>query len=219
MDGTHPLYRRSKPTPFDARKTASDTTHIDLSNVHLPSYGELNTVNEAVRLFDARAAAAVSAATGFGAVRIFPEGSSETELLEEKDYGDKAPKIYIPKAKCLAVLAYPDFFPEVHADGLRPMVSEAILAATQGWCGTFGPGVDSWWDVAGKHYNGDYDMSQMHLLQIAYCYYDELSPEAREHLITHLLALGRIHRPNLDDTLTHGGRTTKGVTSCNMTSS
>ena len=206
VNGTYPLYCREMPIPQTLGSFASDAYHIDLSNeeVHLPPYGELNTVDEAVRLFDARAAAAVSAATGFGAVRVFPEGSPETELLEEKDYGDKAPKIYIPKAKCLAALAYPDFFPEDHADDLRPKVSEAILAATQGWCGTFGPGVDSWWDVAGKHLDGDYDMSQMHLLQIAYCYYDELSPEAREHLITHLLALGRIHRPNLDDTLTHG---------------
>ncbi|MEJ7680531.1 MAG: hypothetical protein WKG06_22300 [Segetibacter sp.] len=45
-------------------------------------------------------------------------------------------------------------------------------------------------------------MSEMHLLPIAYRYYDELPSVAREHLITMLLARGRIHRPGLDDTFT-----------------
>jgi len=206
---THPYYRRSMPAHFDARIIASDTTNIDLTNVHLPPYGELNTVAEAVRLFDARAAAAVSAATGIGnGVRVFPSGNPETELLEEKDYGDKAPTIFIPTAKCLAALAYADFFPDVHADGLRPMVSEAILAANPGWCGSFGPGVDGTIDVSdlfGKHEEGNYDMSQMHLLQIAYRYYDELSLDAQEQLIRGLLARGRIRRPNQDDIFTSSG--------------
>lgn len=207
---THPYYRRYKPKPQDASLIDSDTAYIDLTNVHLPPYGDLNTVAEAVRLFDARSAAAVSAATGLQVhgVVVFP-----SELLEKKDYGDTAPEVVIPKAKCLASLAYPDFFPvvpkdlffpDIHADDLRRVVSDAILAANPGWCGTFGPGVEPT-DLLGDYYNGDYDMSQMHLLPIAYRYFDELFPAAREHLITQLLAAGRIHRVGLDDTLTHGG--------------
>lgn len=221
MGTTHPLYLRSKPTPRDPTRIASNTDYIDLRNVHLPPYGVSNPVTEAARLFDSRAAAAVSAATGLeNGVQVFPSGNSETgstELLEKKDYSDKAPTIFIPTAKCLAVLAYPDFFPDVPADffpdlpanRLREMVSEAILAASPGWCGTFGPGVDGSFDISDiigpDHYEGNYDMSQMHLLPIAYRYYDELSPEAQEKLITGLLARGTIHRPNLDDTFTSGG--------------
>ena len=167
----------------------------------------LDPVADANGLFDKRAAAAVSDAVGFfRRVRIFPSSSldnPEEVLLEFKFYGDEAQAIYIPQAKCLAAMAYPDYFPEANADYLRRMVSEAILAARPGWCGTFGPGVDPI-SVLGDHYDGDYDMSQMHLLPIAYRYYDELSPEAQEHLITQLLAAGRIHRVGLDDTLTHG---------------
>lgn len=220
MGTTHPLYLRSKPTPRDPTMFASNTDYIDLRNVHLPPLGASNPVAEAAGLFDSRAAAAVSAATGFeNGVQLFPSGNLETlpqELLEKKDFGDKAPEVIIPTAKCLAVLAYPDFFPvvpanffpDLPADRLRGMVSEAILAANPGWCGTFGPGVDSTIDVIdlfGDHEEGNYDMSQMHLLQIAYRFYDELSPEAQEHLIMDLLAKGRIRRPNLADIFTSGG--------------
>lgn len=132
----------------------------------------------------------------------------EQDLLEWKEYGLEAPAIFIPKAKCLAAMAYPDYFPEANAGYLRRLVSKAILASSPGWCGTFGPGVDGLTDVIdlfGKHHEGNYDMSEMHLLQIAYRYYDELSPEARELLIRVLLATGRIHRPNEDDIVTSGG--------------
>jgi hypothetical protein len=220
MDGTRPLYRRSKPSPQDATRIASNTDYIDLTNVHLAPYGVSNPVAAAAGLFDSRAAAAVSAGAGLeNGVRLSPSDNPETgptELLEGKDYGDKAPAIFIPKAKCLAALAYPDFFPSIpadffpnfRADRLLEMVSEAIMRATPGWCGSFGPVVDGTTDVAdvfGKHEEGNYDMSQMHLLPIAYRYYDELSPEAREHLITELLARGTIRRPNLDDIVTSGG--------------
>jgi hypothetical protein len=141
---------------------------------------------------------------------------SDKDLLEMKYYGDAGPTIYIPTAKCLAAMAYPDYFPEIDVvtdpnditagTRLRRMVSEAILAARPGWCGTFGPGVDSLYDFIGDDdpLEGNYDMSQMHLLQIAYRYYDELSPEARELLIRVLLAMGRIHRPDADDIVTSG---------------
>ena len=44
----------------------------------------------------------------------------------------------------------------------------------------------------------------MHLLPIAYRYYDQLSPAAREYLIIELLAHGRVHRPGSNDRWTHG---------------
>lgn len=207
---THPYYRRKMPVPQNLRDFASDTFHIDLSSehAHAPAYpGDPDDLSVFTSRFDARAAAAVSDGTGLGiGVRVFPAGEPPTELLEEKQYGDEAPTIYILKGKCVAVLAFADYFPNVHADGLRPLVSEAILAASPGWCGTFGPGVDSFWDFVfgDEPFEGNYDMSQMHLLQIAYRYYDELSPEARELLITVLLATGRIHRPDADDIVTSG---------------
>jgi hypothetical protein len=127
------------------------------------------------------------------------------DLLEMKWYGDAAPTIYIPRAKCLAAMAYLDYFPNTPWRGLRAMVSTAILESKPGWCGTFGPGVDAATDLLWDFPSGDYDMSQMHLLAIAYSYYDDLTPEAREHLIRGLLAGGTIHRPGLDDHFTSGG--------------
>jgi hypothetical protein len=127
---------------------------------------------------------------------------SGKDLLEMKFYGDAAPTIFVPTAKCLAAMAYLDYFPDSSATHLRAMVSEAILAARPGWCGTFGPDVGIR-DLLGDFLAGDYDMSQMHLLQIVYSYYDELSAEAREHLID-LLRAGRIHRPGLDEYFTSG---------------
>ena len=97
---------------------------------------------EARSLFDARAAAAVSAAValdgsdGWGPVRIWPAVEwwgwraqnplfEARDLLEMKWYkddheGTRAPTIYLPTAKCLPALAYLDFFPD------RPTIGEEI---------------------------------------------------------------------------------------------
>ena len=226
--GTHPYYRRNKPTPQALIDFASDTTHIDFTHAHTPTYPpEPVALSAYTSLFDARAAAAISDAAGFfGTLRVSPGDPPagkhlEDVLLEFKtfwfDSDEVAPPVLIPKGKCLALLAYPDYFPEVDVqvpgggisagEKLRRMVSAAILAARPGWCGTFGPGVDGLFDIVGDAdpLEGNYDMSQMHLLQIAYRYYDELSPEARELLIEVLLATGRIHRPDADDIVTSGG--------------
>jgi hypothetical protein len=175
------------------------------------------------QLFDARAAAAISAATGMNGIaeagppRIWPVvgrlSSSpghppappwflDKDLLELKWYDGKAPTVYLVLPKCLAVLAYADYFPDQagRGRGLRSMVSRAILAASPGWCGTFGPGADDLFSL--KSAEGNYDMTEMFLLPIAYRHYADISPAAREHLITQLLARGRIHRPRLDDTFT-----------------
>ena len=65
--------------------------------------------------------------------------------------------------------------------------------------------MDTLVDLAGDRFDGDYDMNQMHLIPLAYRYYQELSPKAREHLITVILAKGRIHRPSRPDHFTSGG--------------
>ena len=85
---------------------------------------------------------------------------------------------------------------------LRSMVSNAIMAAAPGWCGTFGPGVTG--ALSLEDSTGDYDMTQMFLLPLVYSYYSELTLAAQEKLISHLLARGRIQRPRRDDTLTSG---------------
>ncbi len=180
-------------------------------------------VTMARQLFDSRAAATISAATGLngggdaGPPRIWPVVGRlsstpghppappwflDKDLLELKWYDDKAPTVYLVRAKCLAVLAYADFFGDQpgRGEGLRSMVSRAILAASPGWCGTFGPGADDLFSLKGAE--GNYDMSEMFLLPIAYRHYADISPAARKHLITQLLARGRIHRPRVDDTFT-----------------
>ncbi|MGI8702536.1 MAG: hypothetical protein ACR2JU_15290 [Nocardioidaceae bacterium] len=218
-----PYYRRRQRAQQRATDFASGGEYVDLSAVHLAPYETGDLVGKAQASFDARAAAAVSAGVALsgvqdrGPVRIWPavqwfRGPEEPwfrarDLMELKWYGDAAPAIYLPTAKCLPALAYLDFFGDRLREGrgLRTMVSAAILAASPGWCGTFGPGIDGTFDVALKSSEGNYDMTQMRLLAMAYAYYRQLSPQAREHLIATLLARGRIHRPDLDDTFTSGG--------------
>ncbi len=190
---THPAYRRSKPVPQDAGNLAYNADYINLDHAHLEPYGESNPVDKANRLFDKRAAAAIRASAG-GLTPAPPFG----ELLEPKSYGGAAPDRFLPTARSLAVIAYPDYFPSIDDAYYHHIVSEAISAAQPGWCGTFGPGGNP----LGESGSADYDMSQMHLLQIAYRYYDELLPEAQEHLITQLLAGGNIYRPHIDDPFT-----------------
>jgi hypothetical protein len=138
-------------------------------------------------------------------VALYPQSgdSDPNALLERKNYGDSAPTIYIPTEKCLAVMAYKEYFPDAsHADQLQQLVSEAIMVASPGWCGSFAPDVD---DYGSSSYDGgNYDMTQMFLLPLVYAYYDVLTPTAREKLINLLLARGRIRRAALDDTFTNG---------------
>jgi hypothetical protein len=204
----NPYFRKARVKRFDASRIGNNTDHIDLTNVRLPAYGA--TVSDAASLFEARAAAAIRSATGkINEVSLHPSGIGDNDLLEEKKYKDKAPDIYIPRAKCLAAMAYPDYFMDAQADILRPLVSQAILASDPGWCGSFGPGVDGTFDaidiIGPDHFEGNYDMSQMHLLPIAYRYFDLLSPRAQEWLITGLLAKGTIHRVNREDIFTSEG--------------
>jgi hypothetical protein len=202
----------------------SDGSHVDLRYVHLDSYGDLNTVAEAVRRFDARTAEFVRASTGnIPKIVIFPV-ADRPELPDFPSLCGLSPEyntgvLNWPSRRCLAALAYLEFFPYDQTakgdgteknPGLRRMVSEAILASIPGYCGTFAaPAEISFLGLidllAQGDAGGNYDLAQMHLLQIAYRYYDELSPPAQEFLINVLLATGRIHRIGEDDIVTSGG--------------
>ena len=217
---TRPYYQRSLPKPQDIRLFEFD--RIDLTHQHLPTYpvpdpfGILPDLRpEANSLFDGRAAAAVVAGVGDPrSIRIEPDNArgdakgalDPLALLESKIYADVARSILMPTAKCLAVMAYADYFPDAKDNELwRLMVSQAIMKASPGWCGTFGPDVS---DHGDSTFEGNYDMTQMILLPLAYSYYDQLTPEAREKLITLLLGRGRIHRASIegaDDVFTSGG--------------
>lgn len=216
------------------------SSHIDLENVHLDSFGVIDPVGAARDQRDKRAAAAVFASVSpHLGVRLAPEirwlplgnpGPFTTRwpflvddvtnrvvkdkpgqdlhilraLLELKFYGDAAPTVWHPLAKSLGAVAYADFFPGARGDHLRALVSSALLASSPGWCGTIGPDVGTLEVIGGTPLEGNYDMNQQHLLLTSYAYFDAISPAAREHLVRQLLARGRIHRVNQNDTFTSG---------------
>jgi hypothetical protein len=203
---TRPYYTRMPPPSQDVNSFPHWVNGIDLSqDHHLPPYPIGDARPLANSLFDSRAAASVRTAVGDpGSVTLLPtKGDFDPNaLLERKPYGVSAPTILIPTPKCLAAMAYVDYFPDApKASLLRPLVSEAIMAASPGWCGTFGPDVDS---EGHQNYSGDYDMTLMFLLPLVYGFYDQLK-DVREKLITDLLNNGRIRRASLDDTIIGGG--------------
>jgi hypothetical protein len=181
---------------------------VDLSQVHLPSYptalpnGTLPDSRPAANLWlDGRAAAAISATVGVP-VALKDKAPLGNALLELKIYGLSAPGIYILTSTNLAAMAYADYFPgESSGLLLRNKVNAAVLEAFPGWCGQFGPDVDQ---LASSNYEGNYDMSEMFILPVVYNYYNELTPAAREMIITPLLARGCIRRASESDTYTSG---------------
>ena len=205
----HPYYRRRPPVHDKTEKDFNSTCAIDLSAVMLPSFpdnpGDLAAYN---RLFDARAAAIVHrSALGRPDCKPVPEFQeliSHKDLLDHVDYEDAAPAVDLMRGKALAAMAYADFFPQTKRQ-LRGLVNRAIYDAGPGWSGTIGPGQDNFNDlVIGKKREGNYDMTQMYLIPLAYRYYDELTPESREKLVRVLLAQGRVHRINRPESLTSG---------------
>lgn len=211
-----PLYKAPMPVPQDIRLFNSDNWHIDFSNAHLAPYDLTDAVKKNNALFDRRAAAAICAGLKTPEELSFYPVDNRPSFVEYKDYKGDAPNIYIPKETCLAAIAFADYFSRGLQPVLRKWVNDAISRSSPGWCGSIGPGTDTWYeaagllagdkwyDVLGDHdpFSGDYDMSQMHLLPIAYRYYHVLTPDARQILIKQLLERGRIHRPNCDDTFT-----------------
>jgi hypothetical protein len=206
---TEPYHRRTRPAPQKYSWFKLD--RIDLTSAHLPAYptpdpsGVLPDSRPlANSLFDSRAAAAVQTLAS-GPITIAPDldPNPDDALLEVVFYGGGLGigNVYIPKARCLALMAYTDYFQDSPiGPTFRGAVSQAILAASPGWCGTYGPDVG---DQGQANTEGNYDFAQMFMLALVYNFYDEL-PEARERLITLLLAQGRVHRANVDDTITSG---------------
>jgi hypothetical protein len=86
-------------------------------------------------------------------------------------------------------------------DYLRDLVNLGIMNASPGYCGSFGP-----LGLVGALLNqeGNYDMTQTHLIHLAYSYYEELNSNARERLIGQLLAGGIVHRESEKDIKTSG---------------
>jgi hypothetical protein len=235
MASTHPYYHKRLPSPKKEKNYIGDGTVLDLNTAHLEETATDRVPAARASFDDRAAAAVRAAAAIDGAgdvpddirppkiwpaivwvlqlpaqlpLKFNPDPNSwfkANTLLEFKWYDGDAPTIHIPRSKCLALLSYLDYFPDNPRVGLglRSMVSRAVLSASPGWCGTFGPGVDGTFSLKGAE--GNYDLSQMHLVPMAYRHYDDLSPAARELLITQLLARGRAHRPDVDDTFTSGG--------------
>jgi hypothetical protein len=209
---THPYFRRSRPVRQNP--LLFEFNRIDLTFAHLASYPDTmpgatppDLRGPANALLDSRAAAAVSATVGDPAsVKVQPRFGMTFDpeaLLELKVYASVAPTVFIVAAKSLAAMAYADYFPDAPlADSIRAKVSEAFIEAGPGWCGTFGPDVSA---QGTGYYEGNYEFSEMFILPIVYSFYDELTASAREHAISLLLAQGRIHRANLDDTFTSQG--------------
>ena len=214
MSTHHPYYRKLIPKP--GKKFAGESSRVDFSQAHLASFDEVDAVAKANAQFDDRVAAVLRTYAGIDHSDWWWPGMDLPNLItaglidndtknNEKyyEYGDGAPPVRSPSKKCLAVLAYPDFFGSGQV--AQSIVSEAILASNPGWCGTFGPGGDGALRIASKQVTeGNYDMAQMHLLPMAYRHYDDLTPEAREYLITSLLARGVVHGPGNDDSYTSG---------------
>jgi len=216
VDASRPIYRRQMPARMDLDMPLfpilPPPPRINLKGITAAPYGSTNAAELANNQFDFRAAAAVFAGTFLNDLGDPSRSLIQMGLMESLYNGDQTAVVLT--TRCLACMAYNDYFP-LETD-LRPLVSKAIMNANPGWAGSFGPGVDRTLDLLkdalvdylpflfDKHNEGNYDMAQMHLLQIAYRYYDELSVEARDQLITVLLATGRIRRLNKKDEVTNG---------------
>src|SRR5712691_7366547 len=98
MSSSHPYHRRSRPGPYHVIRNCNvdaheegifDDRHVDLRYVHLEPYGELNTVAEAVRRFDARTAEFVRASAGnIPKIQFSPAPNAES-LLALNKYKDR----------------------------------------------------------------------------------------------------------------------------------
>lgn len=210
MSSTHPYYRRKRPAP-KARALGSNGRFMNFADpsTRLSAFGT-DRVNHSRQSFDDRAAEVMRSAVGPRELDTWWPGQDIFNLvggglMEHHGYPESGTgPVNHPTMRCLAILAYPDyFFPSGVA--ARSAVNESIMLSNPGWCGTFGPVAEGAIDfLLGNVDEGNYDMAQMHLLPMAYAYYDELGANEREVLITSLLAGGTIHGPGQNDSHTRG---------------
>lgn len=231
MSTTKPYYRRRTFAPtLGEADLRSDGRWVDFALIPTWDFGAPDAVDRAQAQFDNRAAAVIAAAAGLGDVHMvggkpWPKLRFWTPVawvgagisarpaqpwFQDFDLTEFKPvKLFsgvhlMRGAKCLSVLAYLDFFPGSVYSNLRSFVSSVIPYASPGYCGSFGAGVDGTVSLVDGPSEGNYDMNQMHLIPIAYAYFNDLSPSSRERLIKVLLAHGRIHRPNRPELVTSG---------------
>ncbi|PYP78820.1 MAG: hypothetical protein DMD35_10015 [Gemmatimonadetes bacterium] len=232
MSTIRPYYHRRKFAPtLGEEDFASDGRYVDLAPIPIPEFDSTpDPVARAEASYDDRAAAVISAAAGLGDVNVvigkswpklrywtsitwtgigpFATPSEpwfhDYDLCEFKWTKPRGGVRLMRGAKCLSVMAYLDFFPNSSYGNLRSFVSSVIPYASPGYCGSFGAGVGGTFDLLDNPSEGNYDMNQMHLIPMAYAYFDDLDSVGRERLITVLLARGRIHRPNRPELLTSG---------------
>ena len=229
---TRPYYRRSKPSPQNVFDFAPD--RIDLRAVYLPPYPAPDIQDakpRANKLFDGRAAAAVRCGVGIinakysdfallefkgGAsfsfyiltqqclpVMAFPEYFSQVPLRDLiKGFDTVSTRAIAEKLGLSIPFSLRALF-FAYMRRLRDDVSGAIGVASPGWCGTFNP--DATGALSLENHEGNYDITQMFILPLAYRYYSDLTPDAQEKLIRILLQKGCMHRPtDEDDTFTSG---------------
>jgi len=222
MSTLHPYYRRRKFTPSVGEDDLFNNGNcVDFSQSPFPSFGAGDAVAQTAGQFDNRAAAVIAAGTGLGDVdgkgkpklrSWSPVGWNgdnaqeplfqDYDLCEFKQTGPHRGLRLLRGGKCLCVLAYEDFFPNTVWKNLRPWVSSVIPHASAGYCGTNGPTVTGAFSLGDSE--GNYDMNQMHIIAVAYAYFDVLDDPTREHVIRELLAKGKIHRPRRPDIVTSG---------------
>ena len=158
-----PVHRRLLPTKQTSSSFEPD--RIDLTHAHLDPYprpkvdasGRLQDVlSQGNSLFHSRAAASVRADVGKNVYieplpTTEPTGDFDSNALQEsKKYSyniDSPITILIPTPKCLAAMAYLDYFQndddvnKPPGETLLSLVSKAISGSSPGWCGVWPPGV------------------------------------------------------------------------------
>jgi hypothetical protein len=201
MSSVRPYYRRHKPgrrRPH-GEAAAQPRDFVDFSGIDIPLPGRGDHVGAVVKDRDARAAAVLAAIVGD--IGVNPLAHTLQDLWESAD------PMTMEANRCLAALAYLDYYTTATAQDVKRLVADAIREARPGWSGTFSGGVSQLDLVGGDTPEGNYDMGQMCQAALAYAFFDELGEfdaAGREHLIRTLLGNAKIWRLNLPTLATSG---------------
>lgn len=196
MSTEKPYYRRYKLSAKFLLRDFRSNSFVDFGDASPPPGGG-NHVPTVVARRDKRAAAVINATVG----TIVNSAIHDASVLF--DPAHKRDRHHLDAHRCLAALAYTDYLdPELHF--LKGLVSDAIGQAKPGWAGTFGQNATQWGLINGEKSEGNYDMGQMFQAAIAYAFYDDLEPAARDNLIHNLLGAGKIARINLPEISSSG---------------